>query len=95
MLPEFTYEGLLPPGIHQATVAEFKERFAVMIRDVTRLQVTMEQMERLIRALDDLKENILPKDPEAAAMAKAHAGGDLQRLRSEVSGFVQELAATA
>ena len=30
-----------------------------MIKDVNRLQVTMEQMERLIRALEDLKETIV------------------------------------
>ena len=66
-----------------------------MIRDVARLQVTLQQMERLIRALDDLKHNVLPKDPQLfATMAEAPLE-DLQRLRREVSGFVQELAATA
>ena len=66
-----------------------------MIKDVVRLKVTMQQMERLIAALDDLKENVLPKDPQLfAAMAEAPLE-DLQRLRHELSGFVQELAATA
>jgi hypothetical protein len=66
-----------------------------MIRDVVRLQVTMQQMERLLAALDDLKENVLPKDPQLfAAMAEAPLE-DLQRLRLELSGFVHELAATA
>lgn len=66
-----------------------------MIRDMARLQVTMQQMERLIRALDDLKDNVLPRDPKLfAAMAEAPLE-DLQRLRLEISDFVQELAATA
>jgi hypothetical protein len=55
----------------------------------------MQQMERLIRALDDLKQTVLPKDPQLfAAMAEAPLE-DLQRLRNEVTGFVQELKATA
>jgi hypothetical protein len=66
-----------------------------MIKDVVRLQITMQQMERLIAALDDLKENVLPKDPQLFAVLAEAPLEDLQRLRREVNGFVQELAATA
>ena len=52
-------------------------------------------MERPLRALDDLKENVLPKDPALfAAMAEAPLD-DLARLRSEIHGDAQELQATA
>ena len=66
-----------------------------MIKDVVRLQITMQQMERLIAALDDLKENVLPKHPQLFAVLAEAPLEDLQRLRREVNGFVQELAATA
>ena len=66
-----------------------------MIKDVVRLQITMQQRERLIAALDDLKENVLPKDPQLFAVLAEAPLEDLQRLRREVNGFVQELAATA
>lgn len=62
-----------------------------MIEDMVRLRVTMEQMERLLLALDDLRVNVLPKDPKLfAAMAEAPLD-DLQRLRGEIDGFVREL----
>jgi len=58
---------------------------------VDRLRITMLQMERLIKAVDDLKENVLPDNPQLfAAMSEAPLD-DLGRLRKEISGFVQEL----
>jgi hypothetical protein len=55
----------------------------------------MQQMERLIRALDDLKANVLSQNPELfATMAEAPLE-DLDRLREEVSGYVHELKPTA
>jgi hypothetical protein len=66
-----------------------------MIPDVKRLQVTMEQMERLIRALEDLKAMVLPKDPQLfASMAEAPLE-DLARLRAQISEYVDALKATA
>jgi hypothetical protein len=65
-----------------------------MIRDVRRLRASLEQLERLIRALEDLKQNVLPRDPKLfAALAEAPLD-DLERLRAEVNGFVQELQPT-
>ena len=63
-----------------------------MVTDVTdRMRVTMQQMERLIRALDDLKVNVLPRNPQLfAAMSEAPLE-DLDRLREELSGYVSEL----
>ena len=66
-----------------------------MIPNVDRLRVTMEQMERLIRALDDLKDTILIKDPRLfATMAEAPLE-DLDRLRKEVNGYIRELKPSA
>jgi hypothetical protein len=59
--------------------------------DVVRLRATMQQMERLLLALQDLRESVLPKDPKLfAAMAEAPLE-DLQRLRREIGGFVEEV----
>jgi len=59
--------------------------------DVARLRATMQQMERLLLALEDLKESVLPEDPRLfAAMAEAPLE-DLQRLRREIGGFVEEV----
>lgn len=65
-----------------------------MIRDPHRLQVTMEQMERLLRALEDLRETILPQDPKLFALLAEAPLGDLARLRQELQGFVDELQPT-
>ena len=66
-----------------------------MNRDLNRLRVTMEQMDRLIRALDDLKENVLPKDPTLFATMAEGPLDDLERLRKEVRKYVDELQPTA
>jgi hypothetical protein len=66
-----------------------------MIENINQLRVAMQQMERVIRALDDLKANVLPQNPELfATMAEAPLE-DLGRLREELSGFLQELEPTA
>jgi len=63
-----------------------------MLNDVTnRIRVTMQQMERLIRALDDLKINVLPKNPQLFAVMSEAPLDDLNRLREELSGYVTEL----
>ena len=60
-----------------------------------RLRVTMQQMERLINALDDLRENVLPRNPQLfAAMAEAPLE-HLSRLRDEIHAYVEELAPSA
>lgn len=60
-----------------------------------RLQVTMQQMERLICALDDLKAEVLPTNPQLfAAMAEAPLD-HLSRLRQELQEYVLEMTPTA
>jgi hypothetical protein len=53
-----------------------------MIRDIRKLTVTMEQMERVIRALDDLRHHVLPKDPALFATLAEAPLDDLNRLRT-------------
>ena len=52
-------------------------------------------MERLLRALDDLKENVLPKDPALFAVMAEAPLDDLARLRNEIHGYAHELQTTA
>jgi hypothetical protein len=55
----------------------------------------MEQMGRLIRALEDLKRTVLPKDPKLfATMAEAPLD-DLERLRNEINDYVHALKPSA
>jgi len=66
-----------------------------MTADVNRIRVTMEQMDRLLRALEDLRLNVLPTNPQLfAAMAEAPLD-DLRRLRGEINQCVVELAPSA
>jgi hypothetical protein len=60
-----------------------------------RVLVTMTQMERVIRALEDLQRKVLPQNPQLfATMAEAPLD-DLNRLRVELHEFVSEHATTA
>jgi ribosomal 50S subunit-associated protein YjgA (DUF615 family) len=62
-----------------------------MIQEFDQLRITMLQMERLLAALEDLREQVLPKD---AALFAAMAEGpldDLQRLRGEVNDYLRDL----
>lgn len=62
-----------------------------MIMDVDQLRTAMEQMERLIRALDDLKANVLPHHPELFATMAEAPFVDLDRLCDETSEYVHAL----
>jgi hypothetical protein len=66
-----------------------------MTGDLNRLRTTMQQMERLIRALDDLRENVLPKDPGLFATMAEGPLDDLDRLRKQIREYVDELQPTA
>jgi hypothetical protein len=66
-----------------------------MIEDANQLRVTMQQMQRLLWALADLKEQVLSQDPKLfATMAEAPLE-DLDRLRQEVEGFLDQLKLVA
>lgn len=47
MIPEFNEDGLLPKGIHQTDLGEFRDRFAIFDESDRRLRV-FEQLERFL-----------------------------------------------
>lgn len=47
MIPAFTEQGFLPPGIYQATLDKFKERFVVFQRSDRQLRLFI-QLEKLL-----------------------------------------------
>ncbi len=62
-----------------------------MIEEPTQLRVALQQMGRLLSALADLREQVLPKDPQLfAAMAEAPLE-DLELLRQQVESFLASL----
>ena len=62
--------------------------------DAERLKVSLEQMERLLFALEDLRETLLPKDPTLfATMAEAPLE-DLARIRRDLGKQLHELKPT-
>ena len=66
-----------------------------MIEDTNQLRVTLQQMQRLLCALADLKAQVLLRDPKLfATMAEAPLE-DLERLRQEVEGFLDQLTPVA
>ncbi len=58
---------------------------------VSQLFVTMEQIERLIQAIDDLRTNVLSINPELFATLAEGPLDDLNRLQSEVYRTLEEL----
>jgi hypothetical protein len=66
-----------------------------MIEGTNQLRIALQQMGRLLSALEDLKEQVLPKDPKLfATMAEAPLE-DLGRLRQQVEGFLDQLRPVA
>ena len=63
-----------------------------MIHNVQQLRVTLQQMERLIRALEDLKENVLSTNPQLFATLAEAPLEDLGRLREQINGYAEELS---
>lgn len=66
-----------------------------MIEDATQLRITLQQMGRLLSALDDLKEQVLVKDPRLFAVLAEAPLEDLGRLRQEVEHFLDQLPSVA
>lgn len=61
-----------------------------MIEDTNPLRVTLRQMSRLLSALNDLKEQVLAKDPQRFAVMAEAPLEDLDRLCQEVKGFLDQ-----
>jgi hypothetical protein len=59
-----------------------------MIEDSNQLRATLQQMKQLLCALDDLKDQVLPKDPKLFAVMAEAPLEDLDRLHQEVEGML-------
>ena len=59
-----------------------------MISDEERLDVTLQQMMYLLRALDDIKQNVLPRNPQMFAMMAEGYVDQLARLREEIESYL-------
>ena len=66
-----------------------------MIADPTQLRVALQQMGRLLSALDDLKDQVLSKDPQLFAVLAEAPVEDLGRLRQQGEGFLKHLPSVA
>lgn len=75
MIPDFNEDGLLPPGIHQADLEEFRERFAIFDRSDRRLRIYA-QLERLIR-----------EAKKAAIVRRIIVGGSFVTANAEPNDF--------
>jgi len=62
-----------------------------MIEDQNQLRVTLQQMGRLLSALEDFKEQVLPKDPKLFAVMAEVPLEDLRQLRQQVERFLDQL----
>lgn len=62
-----------------------------MIQNVGQLHVTMQQLDRLICAVEDLKENVLPQDPQLFATLAEAPLEDLRKLREEINEYAEEV----
>lgn len=66
-----------------------------MVTDPTnRIRVTMEQMERLIRVLDDLKVSVLPRNPQLFSLMSEAPLDGLDALREELEVHLRQLKLT-
>jgi hypothetical protein len=62
-----------------------------MTNDAMKLRVSFQQMERLLLAIEHVRQNILPRDPALfAAMAEAPLE-DRSRIRREIGHHIQAL----
>ena len=62
-----------------------------MIENQNQLRVTLQQMGRLLSALEDLKEQVLAKDPRLFAVMAEAPLEDLKQLRQQVERFLEQL----
>lgn len=66
-----------------------------VIKDLDRVSVAPQQLERLLRALEDQRENVLPRDPALFATMAEAPFDDLDCLRKEVADFLRETKSSA
>lgn len=64
-----------------------------MIENDVQFRVTLEQLGRLLRALDNLKDELLPQNPQLFAAMSEGVIEDIGRLRTELEVYSNRLAA--
>ena len=61
-----------------------------MIDSPNRLRVSLEQMDKLLAALADLQQTVLPRDPNLFAVMAETPLDDLARIRVEIQDYLAE-----
>jgi hypothetical protein len=62
-----------------------------MNEDIVRIQVTIEQMNRMARALEALSNELLVKDPKLFALMAEAPLEHIRRMRDELDQYLAEL----
>jgi hypothetical protein len=62
-----------------------------MIADENELRVSLQQMQNVIQALDDLRETVLPANPELFAVMSEGYIDQIARIRDEIDEYLFEL----
>lgn len=61
-----------------------------MIDSSIRLRLSLEQMDKLLAALADLQQSVLPRDPNLFAVMAEAPLDDLARIRLEIRDYLAE-----
>ena len=64
-----------------------------MISTEAQLQQAIEQIQRLCRALDSLREGVLPKNPKNFAVMAEGPVDEIRKLQTEIDAYINRLAA--
>ena len=59
-----------------------------MIENETQLVSTLEQIGRIVRAADDLRKSVLPKNPELCALMVEAPLDELDSMHNEIAQYV-------
>lgn len=62
-----------------------------MIHNIKQMQVSLEQMKLLINGLEDLKDNLLPEDPELYSSMAEGSIDQIDKIRREMHDFISTL----
>ena len=62
-----------------------------MIEDDNQFRITLHHLGRLLHGLDDLRENVLPKNAQLFSLLAESACVDIERLRIELEEYERTL----
>jgi len=66
-----------------------------MITNEHQLQVSLLQLQRLLNALEALREDVLPRDPRLFGVMAEAPLDDIERVRQEIDAYLEAKLATA